>query len=423
MNKESLVEKYRPESIDEIYGHPTAVKKIRKWADNWSKGNTPLLLHGPAGTGKTSTSEAIANYAGWERVEINASSQRSSEDFSRLAQAIRSVGSTPTLYVLDEVDSMNGNNIQKLYSILDSPPNPIICTANEKWKVPDGLENRCKLHKFNLQKRSIKSFLKDVVEKEDISISNKQIGQLSTRNGIRDALNDLQEFARTNADTGWDERDTDDSPFAVTRRVILNKDYLGDMTPNDLVAFLSENVRSEFDGVECMRAYQALSEADKWLAEAQDNQNYSWWRYASPVAEEVSELRITEPYNDWVNINYPSERRNYTETVNSDTAQATLYAEIKENTDGFEGAFNFEAFKKVILPLMKNLDFQSKRQIALTYSLSDEAMNALEIDKEKFEEWLVEEDVGDSTEEEQAGISEFVEESDEDKEKQGLFDY
>jgi replication factor C large subunit len=413
MNHQSLVEKYRPEQPSDIYGHSSTVEDIKSWASDWDTGDIPLLLHGPAGTGKTSTAEAIANYAGWEYVEVNASSNRRKEDIEFLAQQMRSVGENKTLFVLDEVDSIDGRSLNTFYTVLDNTPNPVICTANEAWKVPDGLENRCKKYKFKVNKDDIKKAVKDIAEKEDINISNREIGQLATRNGIRDAINDLQDFAESDSSTDWDNRQTDDSPFAVTRRVILNKDYIGDMTPDDEVAFLNENVKGEFDGIENMRAYQALSEADKWLNHTNTTQDYSWWSYVSPIAEEVSNLRITEPYNDWVNINYPSERRNYQPQSTGESDEAKLYREIKDKY-GFSGSFSFDEFRNYVFPLIQELDDEQKRSLSLSHSLSEECMDIIGVDSQE-----VENTNQSSSETKNSSISNFVdEESDE-----GVFDY
>jgi replication factor C large subunit len=417
--EKSLVRKYKPESFSDVYGHPTAVGKIKKWADNWEQGTQPILLYGPPGTGKTSTAEVAADYADWNYEEINASSQRRTEDIEKLAQELRSVGDTRTLYTLDEVDSMDGRSLQPLYQVLESSVNPVICTANEKWKVPDGLENRCQIHKFKLRQDSIKKFLKDVVRKEDIDISNRQIGQLATRNGIRDALNDLQGYVES-GETDWDQREMDDSPFAVTRRIILNENYIGDMTPDDMVAFLNENVKNEFDGVEAMRSYQALGEADKWLGHVERTQDYSWWRYAGAIAEEVSNLRITEPYNDWVNVNYPAERRNWTPKASDNNNEAQLYRELQSHSS-YSGAFNYQEFRKVILPLLRKMDEQERMELCLSYSLSTEASDALDISQSDFDEWQsgeVEKQMTDS----ETTLDEFVEEETEEETK-GLFDY
>jgi len=427
---ESLAQKHRPESFDDIYGHPKAISKIKEWAENWSKGDSPLLLHGPAGTGKTSTAEVVSNEFDWEYVETNASSSRKTEDIEYIAQEIRSRNNTLTLYVFDEVDSIDGRSISTLYPILKNSPNPVICTANELWKVPDGLENICKNYKFKLKSNSIKKYLKDIVKEEDIDISSRQIGQLATRNGIRDALNDLQAYSIQEKDTEWDGRETDDSPFAVTRRVILNKDYLGDMTPDDMVSFLNENVKNEMDGVESMRSYQALSEADKWLRHTQKTQNYSWWRYAGDIAEEVSNLRLTEPYNDWVNVDYPSERRNYTPSASSENREARFYRSLKDEYS-FSGGFGFREFRKIVLPLIKSMSEEEKRELILSNGIPQELIDVIGLSKSEYEDWQMQEveKETDTNDTESTKISEFISKSTEDGEKddsdseKGIFSY
>uniref|UniRef100_A0A8C9LPV8 Replication factor C subunit 5 n=1 Tax=Piliocolobus tephrosceles TaxID=591936 RepID=A0A8C9LPV8_9PRIM len=55
------VEKYRPNVLSDIISHEQVIATIRKFVD---KGELPhLLLHGPPGTGKTSTILAVCkNY-------------------------------------------------------------------------------------------------------------------------------------------------------------------------------------------------------------------------------------------------------------------------------------------------------------------------------------------------------------------------
>lgn len=417
----SFVEKHRPQHPDDVVGHPTAIKKIKRWARNWSDGDNPLLLHGPAGTGKTSTAEAIANYADWGYNEINASEYRRKEDIQTLVQEIRSRYENRTLFLLDEVDSIRGSSLQSLYKVLDDSPNPIICTANESWKVPDGLENRCTKHKFNLQDRSIKNFLRDVADEEGISITSRELGQLATRNGLRDALNDLQEY-KESGKTDWDTRETDDSPFAVTRRILQNKNYIGDMNPDDKVAFLNENIKNEFDGIEAMRAYQAISEADEWLGLVNRTQDYTWWRYAGSIAEEVANLRNTEPYGDWLNVDYPTSRYNRTPSPQSDSPEAELYNQFRQSKSHV--TFNFHEFRQVILPLLRGLPKEEKMQLVLSHSLTEEALDCLDITQSEYEDWVGEEKES-TPNETNSDLSDFLEEDGEidESDEQSIFNY
>src|SRR5205809_7139041 len=81
-------EKYRPETLDEIVGNPTAVAELRKWAAAWDKGRPDkraVILQGDTGIVKTSAALALGNETGWSAVEMNASYSRNAESNRRAA--------------------------------------------------------------------------------------------------------------------------------------------------------------------------------------------------------------------------------------------------------------------------------------------------------------------------------------------------
>jgi replication factor C large subunit len=418
--KESFVQKYRPETLSEVKGHPSAIKEIQRWAENWTSGDEPIMLCGPAGTGKTSTAEALANDMDWSIVEINASSQTRKEDIKYIVQTIRSksMESEHTLFLLDEVDSINGKSLTPLSNVLNDPPNPVIVTANEKWKVPNSISNACNQIKFNLQKRSLKPVLQYIAEKEEIDISKREIGMLATRNGLRDAINDLQEFAESDADLDWDQRKTDIGNFDAVDNLLRGKKFSGEMTPPDIVEWLDENIHTTMDGIEAVRAYQCLSEADKFVQRTNETQNYSWWKYAGSVAEEVANIRITEPY-DWINKSYPKARRNKPKKSKYQNSEAQLYREIKEHGN-FSGAFSYQEFRRTIKGYLLELDKNERMQLALNFSLSSEARNELDITDTQYEDWL-----GNEGEEEtkQESITNFGDKEEEKEESKSIFDF
>ena len=78
--------KYRPKRFADIAGNKTAIQQIVDWIDTWAKGppkKRGLLLHGPPGTGKTVSVEAMANERGLDLVEINASDKRNRDALER----------------------------------------------------------------------------------------------------------------------------------------------------------------------------------------------------------------------------------------------------------------------------------------------------------------------------------------------------
>jgi len=83
-------EKYRPRSLKEIVGNPTAVKELRTWADSWEHrpAKKAVVLSGDAGVGKTSAALALARDMGWIPVEMNASDARTAERLAALAEVM-----------------------------------------------------------------------------------------------------------------------------------------------------------------------------------------------------------------------------------------------------------------------------------------------------------------------------------------------
>ena len=110
------------------------------------------MLHGPPGLGKTTLAHVIANHAGYNVVEMNASDDRSLEAFrTKLDSAtqMRSVNSKdqrPNCLVIDEIDGAPAPVINHLISIVtgnagkkskkaaakgDGLQRPIICICND----------------------------------------------------------------------------------------------------------------------------------------------------------------------------------------------------------------------------------------------------------------------------------------------------
>ena len=68
------VEKYRPEVLEQYIGNESIKNKVEDYLQQGSIQN--LLLHGVAGTGKTTLAKLIANNLNCDLLYINASDER-----------------------------------------------------------------------------------------------------------------------------------------------------------------------------------------------------------------------------------------------------------------------------------------------------------------------------------------------------------
>ena len=60
-------EKYRPKTLDDVIGNPSAAETMRAWARSWEHGipeKRVMLLKGAPGIGKTSSAWALAREMG-----------------------------------------------------------------------------------------------------------------------------------------------------------------------------------------------------------------------------------------------------------------------------------------------------------------------------------------------------------------------
>src|SRR2546428_1541378 len=143
MSVEPWTIKYKPRTSKDVAGNKPAIEKLRDWIDSWSKGRpskAAVLLYGPAGVGKTSVTEALAQERGWDLVEISASDKRSGDILAKvagLASTQSTLFSKGRLILLDEVDGINlradQGAVATILQIIKETQYPLILTANDPW--------------------------------------------------------------------------------------------------------------------------------------------------------------------------------------------------------------------------------------------------------------------------------------------------
>ncbi|CAI0393162.1 unnamed protein product [Linum tenue] len=204
------VEKYRPQSLDDVAAHRDIIDTIERLTNE--KKLPHLLLYGPPGTGKTSTILAVARklYGSEYRkmiLELNASDDRgidvvrqqiqdfaSSQSFSFF---ICSPRASVKLVLLDEADAMTKDAQFALRRVIEkytkSTRFALIC--NHVNKIIPALQSRCTRFRFApLDPVHVTGRVRHVIESERLDVTETGLAALVrlSSGDMRKALNILQ---------------------------------------------------------------------------------------------------------------------------------------------------------------------------------------------------------------------------------------
>lgn len=205
------VEKYRPRSLTDIVGNKKSVVDMREWAQSWLSG-TPekraVILHGPAGVGKTSAAHALARDLDWETIELNASDQRTASVIERIAGSASKMSSltgttAKRLIILDEADNIHGNadrgGTRAISGIIKNTDQPIVLIANDLYGLTPSIRSLCIELKFNsVQGRSMIPALKRICVEEKIMCGVGVLEKLAENAG-----GDLRSAVRPSGSGNW----------------------------------------------------------------------------------------------------------------------------------------------------------------------------------------------------------------------------
>ncbi|RXK40009.1 replication factor C subunit 3/5 [Tremella mesenterica] len=198
------VEKYRPNTLDEVVSHQDITNTIEKFIE---AGRLPhLLLYGPPGTGKTSTVLALARrlYGPPYRkhiLELNASDDRG---IDVVRDQIKSFAMTKVLFskgfklvILDEADMMTQAAQSALRRVIEThTKNVRFCIlCNYVNKITPAIQSRCTRFRFSpLPEKEVQRKVDDVVEKEGVNLTDDGRAALLklSKGDMRRALNVLQ---------------------------------------------------------------------------------------------------------------------------------------------------------------------------------------------------------------------------------------
>ena len=202
--KEIWTEKYRPKNLDEVVGQKHVTERLKAYV---SSNNMPhLLLTGPAGTGKTTCSLAMAKEMfgdEWKGnfIELNASDERGIDvvrgkikEFARTAP----LGNAEfKIIFMDEADALTSDAQAALRRTMEkfSKICRFILSCNYSSKIIDPIQSRCAVFRFKpLSREDVYEFLSRIVKNENIDIDDDALEALVhvARGDMRRAVNSLQ---------------------------------------------------------------------------------------------------------------------------------------------------------------------------------------------------------------------------------------
>ncbi|WP_416838360.1 replication factor C small subunit [Haloferax sp. DFSO52] len=206
--REIWIEKYRPQTLDDVYGQEEIVERLRSYIE---RDDLPhLLFAGPAGVGKTTSATAIARAIygdDWRGnfLELNASDQRGIDVVrDRIKNFARSSfgGHDYRIIFLDEADSLTNDAQSALRRTMEqfSDNTRFILSCNYSSKIIDPIQSRCAVFRFSpLGDDAIANQTRDIAEAEGIELTEDGLDALVYAAGgdMRRAINSLQAAATT----------------------------------------------------------------------------------------------------------------------------------------------------------------------------------------------------------------------------------
>jgi replication factor C small subunit len=176
-------EKYRSQTLDQYIGNEELKTIIGSWIQ---KNDIPhLLLHGKAGTGKTTLAKLITSNIDCDMLYINASDENG---IDTIRDKVKSFASTSTfrplkVVILDESDYLTINAQASLRNIIEtfSAKTRFILTCNYVERIIEPLQSRCQAFKIEtLSKPSIARHLVSILEAEETKYDLPDISAIVT---------------------------------------------------------------------------------------------------------------------------------------------------------------------------------------------------------------------------------------------------
>ena len=191
------VERYRPVSLENYIGNEHLKTKVSRYI---STGDIPhLLLHGKAGTGKTTLAKLLVSNIDCDQMYINASDENNVETVRNKVKVFASSVGFKDLKViiLDECDFLTPNAQAALRNLMEtfSKHCRFILTCNFVERIIDPIQSRCQSYQIiPPSKKEVAVHTSNILNTEGVTYDNNDIVTMvnSSYPDIRRIINSVQ---------------------------------------------------------------------------------------------------------------------------------------------------------------------------------------------------------------------------------------
>ena len=293
-----LVDKYKPQNLEDVISQKSTIGSIAGWLENWKPGKA-LMLEGPTGVGKNLIVELIAKERGLKLLEINASDKRDAASIKKLIPATKDSSLFGgRLILIDEADNLSVKDrggSAEMIDIIKKSVYPVILIAQNPYdKKLRTLRGYCEILKFRkVPKNIIEKYLLDIARKEEMEFEPDAIKEIAENSDgdVRSALNDLEMRS-----IGYRERDknifeTLQAIFKGNIKEALNTISLSDKDLDEIFWWVEQNITNEYTSIDDIAsAFEILSKADTFRGRIYKFQNYRFKKYMRDMIASLSTL-------------------------------------------------------------------------------------------------------------------------------------
>jgi replication factor C small subunit len=204
VNEAIWVEKYRPESLDDIIGQDAIVERLKKYAVDEEVPH--MIFAGPPGVGKTAAITAFAKEVygdSWRTnlAELNASDERGidviRDKVKGIARSNPAGNASFKIIFLDEADQLSSDAQPALRRIMEdhSSVTRFFLSCNYPNRIITPLQSRCSMFRFaRLDDDDIRELLQFIAGEEDLEVDPFAADKIirESRGDARTAINTLQ---------------------------------------------------------------------------------------------------------------------------------------------------------------------------------------------------------------------------------------